>query len=121
MVTDSLLRGIRKRDVDSGIGVFHESLIGGRWSSGRTKVLVVLFRENALCRRAGVDSTLFHFAGESQPKKSGTISSSAPSPARFASAFLLTRIWPGFQASGGTSSDIYIITGVPIMSLRGTH
>src|SRR6267142_3310562 len=79
MVTDSLLRGIRQRNVHTGIGVFHEGPSSIRVWRGRTKVPVVLFLENALGRRGGVDSTLFRFAGDNQPKKSGTVSSSAPS------------------------------------------
>src|SRR6267154_3137278 len=62
MVADSLLRGIRQRNVHTGIGVFHEGPSVRVWR-GRTKVPVVLFLENALYRRGGSAARYFVLLG----------------------------------------------------------
>src|SRR5882757_9618793 len=62
MVADSLLRGIRQRNVHTGIGVFHEGPSVRVWR-GRTKVPVVLFLENALYRRGGSAARYFVLPG----------------------------------------------------------
>src|SRR5882757_5311312 len=63
MVTDSLLRGIRQRNVHTGIGVFHEGPSSIRVWRGRTKVPVVLLLENALGRRGGSTARYFVLPG----------------------------------------------------------
>src|SRR5207245_1951480 len=63
MVADSLLRGIRQRNVHTGIGVFHEGPSSIRVWRGRTKIPVVLFLENALYRRGGSTARYFVLLG----------------------------------------------------------
>src|SRR5258706_9402484 len=80
VVADALLRGVRDCNVHSGVGIFHGSPDGISFSYERTNIPVVLFREKACVPPGGFGNTCSFLLGDNQPKKSGTISSSAPGP-----------------------------------------